>query len=547
MKKALLLVSLVLLSASPAAARILRVPVQYPTIQAAMTAAVSGDVVEVAAGVYDDATHPCTPTDTTKTVVIMKSGVTLRGEGRRATIIDAGHRGRGIYCEGLTSGIIENMTIRNAYAAVYGAAIYVYNGSTVTIRGVEMTGNYDGAIIARLSSTPTIQSCWITNNQNKEGGGIFMDIQCGGLISGCFITGNKAPGGGGLYIRGSQPTIENCIVAADSVSVVAGNGGGITIESSTVSMNSCIVDGCVATAAGGGLWIADSVVQMNDCTVTNNVTTSSYGPGGGIMAEFNTDLTLTDCLIAGNEVFGNEPDSDGGGLRAVFATQLSLTRCTVAANSVAGALGAGISAKYCTPTVDRCIIAYNGPGAGLYCQPDMDAAFTVGCTDLFGNTGGDQICGTDAGDNFSLNPLFCDHPAGNYYLQAASPCAPGQHPNGPSACGGSLLGALGTGCAPLDAGEAEPVRLALESRPNPVRRTAEIGFALPREARATLRLFDLAGREIRTLLDRTLPAGPHHATWDGRDAIGRTLPSGVYFYQLSVDGRQETRRVIVAR
>lgn len=57
-----------------------------------------------------------------------------------------------------------------------------------------------------------------------------------------------------------------------------------------------------------------------------------------------------------------------------------------------------------------------------------------------------------------------------------------------------------------------------------------LSFALPQTARASLRVFDLKGRRVATLLsDRSLAAGQHSVTWQGVDAHGRVMPSGMYF------------------
>ena len=72
---------------------------------------------------------------------------------------------------------------------------------------------------------------------------------------------------------------------------------------------------------------------------------------------------------------------------------------------------------------------------------------TYGCTDLWGNSLGDALCGTDGGGNFSADPRFCGtDPAAslNVSLQRNSPCAPGQHPPGAEACG--LVGARTVAC-----------------------------------------------------------------------------------------------------
>jgi hypothetical protein len=68
-------------------------------------------------------------------------------------------------------------------------------------------------------------------------------------------------------------------------------------------------------------------------------------------------------------------------------------------------------------------------------------------------------------------------------------------------------------------------------------------FGLSRSGSARLRVFDPSGRLVRTLVDATLPAGAHVTSWDGRDAAGRLVPSGVYFYELRSSGERATRQI----
>jgi len=72
--------------------------------------------------------------------------------------------------------------------------------------------------------------------------------------------------------------------------------------------------------------------------------------------------------------------------------------------------------------------------------------------------------------------------------------------------------------------------------PNPFNPRTEIHFELDREQPVRLQVFDLRGRQVRTLVAGTLPAGPHCATWNGRDDRGRALASGVYLYRLTGRG-----------
>ena len=50
--------------------------------------------------------------------------------------------------------------------------------------------------------------------------------------------------------------------------------------------------------------------------------------------------------------------------------------------------------------------------------------------------------------------------------------------------------------------------------------------------RATLKVYDLLGREVRLLVDEHQPAAYHSVVWDGRDRAGRPLPSGIYIARL---------------
>jgi hypothetical protein len=84
--------------------------------------------------------------------------------------------------------------------------------------------------------------------------------------------------------------------------------------------------------------------------------------------------------------------------------------------------------------------------------------------------------------------------------------------------------------------------------PNPFGGSAEIAFSIPtgREA-ASLTIFDVAGRRVRTLIDGRLDAGPHSAAWNGRDAHGHRVAPGVYFCRLEAAGESVARKMVVLR
>jgi hypothetical protein len=90
------------------------------------------------------------------------------------------------------------------------------------------------------------------------------------------------------------------------------------------------------------------------------------------------------------------------------------------------------------------------------------------------------------------------------------------------------------------------------NRPNPLRAATRIPFAIGPNAsgtaHVTLRVYDAMGRLVRTLADETeaLPA-VRFQDWDGRDEKGHRVGSGIYYYRLTVSGKEVSRRMVVLR
>ncbi len=83
--------------------------------------------------------------------------------------------------------------------------------------------------------------------------------------------------------------------------------------------------------------------------------------------------------------------------------------------------------------------------------------------------------------------------------------------------------------------------------PNPTTGATRIRFSLPREAWATLSVYDLRGRLVARLDQGVLPAGEHVARWDGRGDGGRLLPAGVYFTRLETAAGVDERKLVLLR
>jgi len=77
--------------------------------------------------------------------------------------------------------------------------------------------------------------------------------------------------------------------------------------------------------------------------------------------------------------------------------------------------------------------------------------------------------------------------------------------------------------------------LLYQNYPNPFNPTTQIRYNLPDETRVSLVIYDILGREIRTLLNEKQSAGYKHVMWDGRDTAGKMVSAGCYLYQLNTD------------
>ncbi|MGD1047741.1 MAG: T9SS type A sorting domain-containing protein [Candidatus Krumholzibacteriaceae bacterium] len=86
-----------------------------------------------------------------------------------------------------------------------------------------------------------------------------------------------------------------------------------------------------------------------------------------------------------------------------------------------------------------------------------------------------------------------------------------------------------------------------QNAPNPFNPATTIRFGLARQGRATLSIYDVSGRLVRTLVDGPRSAAVYRETWDGHDARGKAVASGVYFYRLRAGTFSETKKMVLTR
>ncbi|MCA9728693.1 MAG: FlgD immunoglobulin-like domain containing protein [Candidatus Eisenbacteria bacterium] len=109
----------------------------------------------------------------------------------------------------------------------------------------------------------------------------------------------------------------------------------------------------------------------------------------------------------------------------------------------------------------------------------------------------------------------------------------------------TILGVLGTVDAPE---ETSVARFALNpSTPNPTSDIARIRFQVPTTSQVQIKIFDVSGREVSTVADGRFEAGSHTVDWNGRDAAGHEVASGVYYYRMNTGSYTATRSLIISR
>jgi hypothetical protein len=87
----------------------------------------------------------------------------------------------------------------------------------------------------------------------------------------------------------------------------------------------------------------------------------------------------------------------------------------------------------------------------------------------------------------------------------------------------------------------------LGARPNPARAGAEIGFAVPARSQVRIGIYDVTGREVTVLADRSFDGGTHLVRWNGQDAGGHTVASGIYYLRMQAAGFSSTRTMVLTR
>ena len=359
----LALLALTFLAASGHAAT-LNVPTAgYPTIQAAVNAASSGDTVLVADGTYGGPGNRDIDFGGKSLTVRSASGDPAR------TIIDCGgsasanHRGFTLR-DGERGAVVSGFTVRNGYESTDSGG-GIYNYGTVThcaITGSTSAGSGGGGV----ANYGTLTDCTISGNTANLGGGVYNE----GTLTGCAVSGNTASVGGGVY---GYDAVTDCTITGNTATT---SGGGVASYDAG-TLTHCTVSGNTAGVSGGGVFNGGSVFHggaVTGCTISENTAPSSGG--------MDNSGTVTGCTISGNTASGVSPNGGAGG---GLTNEGTVMGCTISGNT-AGGNGGGVSS---IGTVTRCAISGNtasGGGGGVYNGGGVFSVGVIGDCTISGNT-----------------------------------------------------------------------------------------------------------------------------------------------------------------
>jgi len=370
------MLALLLLQVIPPAANAanLRVPLQYPTIQAAIDAAVTGDIVHVSPGFYAENIN-----------FNGKAISVIAVRGPRPAVIDGRSK----------ASVVTFNSREGAESVLSGFVIqHGFGGSTNNIACL-----YDGGGICIAGASPTIEYNTIQDNSACTGAGIYIN---GGsaLVSGNLIQNNTqggcsgGSGGGGILLSGAARIINNII---QNNSMVSAYGGGISMNSAgTPLISGNIIRGNSASGitpctGGGGI----AMVNQSDATIVQNqITGNSATCGAGVywlVPLFSRGPYLVNNTIAHNTGTA-AVNPDGFDWRALLIN-----------NIIVG--GPGQNAVYCGGFSNNPpLIQFND----IYSA--NVSAYGGACTDQTGIQG-----------NISADPLFVSAIKQNYRLEKNSP------------------------------------------------------------------------------------------------------------------------------
>jgi len=379
------------------------------------------------------------------------------------------------------------------------------------------------------------------------------------VINGFTITNGRSNRGGAgiLCINNSSPKICNNIITANILDYEAaeGLGAGICCDTASpvivgnlISANYCQV-AIDFYGIGGGIFLRNSSASILDNTISSNWATL----GGGIAC-----LSRSSVRIEGNQIEGNEARggwvNEGAGIYCDSELPILIADNTIDGNHGYNCYGGGIYCRGGSIIIAENTITNNSAskGGGIYTS---SSSVEVSENNIYGNT----HYGIYSSDTSGV--VDADS---NWWGDKTGPYHPSLNPGGLGDTVGNWVDFVpwlskpsGVNDNPLPTVLPEGFELS-QNWPNPFNANTVIRYSLivergqskghsGRPSAVSLRIYNILGQEIKTLIDEKQAPGYYSVLWDGTNQKGNELPSGVYLYRLKAGRFSQTRKMLLLR
>jgi len=319
------------------------------------------------------------------------------------------------------------------------------------------------------------------------------------VVESCGFTGN---GCYDVFVSNVTAASCPCVIAGNEFSNSADYGIWIEGTPAAVIAGNRLVNSRPTSAYGVHCWWISGVPPQPLGDIVGN-TICGYGQGG------------IDCGASSPRIYGH--------------------------NEIEGNCGIGLCClQGACPAVESCVIADHNYGvvAGYESYPDLGTMLVP------------MVSGYNTIDNSVLN-------VANFNLSQIQPVMArlnwwGQSPPDPLKFDGNVDYVPWLTEEPGEGGQWQPSALDFplalgQYRPNPFSSATRVMLSNPRQQRLVVRIYDVTGRHVQTLLNAEAPPGRSWLTWDGLDVKGRKVGSGVYFCRLSAANEDKVSRVVYVR
>ena len=455
------------------------------------------------------------------------SGAQVTLEDCEVSAYDGADKGGAIYA--LSSALtLTRTTLSGSNADAEGGAVYVENG-TLSAESSSIlqcsSSSLGGGIYATGSVVQWDRGRIGGNSSSSLGGGAYLVNAAGGSrLRSVRIDGNSsAIIGGGLIVSGGGPSIEHCVLHANSSGV--GTAGAAQILNSTTVFRHNIVHASV----GGGIYWSGGGSNSHNLYWGTAPGVDFSGAAIGIGSLFQDPLFL-DTANGDFHLGGGSPAIDAGDLNLTLDFDGSQPDLGIYGGALDDADRPAVAASLSvTPQAGSSLLSWTFPSLGT---PPLE-------TRVYGamETGLPKY---GLGNEFLLGVVTYptstwSDSQGNSEFEVQLVDADGR--------AGAYRHAIG----PVDAPEFPAKFHVAEAVPNPFNPRTTIELALPTRTAVSAEIFDARGRRVRRLLTATLEAGIQRLEWDGRDDFGAPSSSGSYFLHIQTSSGDATRRLLLMK